>query len=165
MAERISEARQPQAAVEQLNFTIWNGFPAGARLADQIGIKSSGDTILRVLQRARPTQILRPNTILGADRWTWCKGQRYGTILVDLERRRPIALLCRQCRARFPNTPDPNASRAPSTGFAILERLKALAFIAITVQFVVAMVESYIIVAAGSSYLDSESPQRRGCPH
>ena len=31
--------------------------------------------------------------MLGVDDWAWCKGQRYGTILVDLERHCVIDLL------------------------------------------------------------------------
>lgn len=31
--------------------------------------------------------------VVGVDEWAWRKGQRYGTILVDLERRTPIDLL------------------------------------------------------------------------
>src|SRR3954454_2557103 len=32
-------------------------------------------------------------SVLGVDDWAWRKGQRYGTILVDLERRRVVDLL------------------------------------------------------------------------
>src|SRR5437763_13365489 len=31
--------------------------------------------------------------VLGIDDWAWCKGRRYGTILVDLERHQPVDLL------------------------------------------------------------------------
>jgi transposase len=52
----------------------------------------SGDTVLRLV-RNTPSKAVPPPRVLGIDDWAWCKGQRYGTILVDLERRRPIDLL------------------------------------------------------------------------
>jgi transposase len=39
--------------------------------------------------------------VLGVDDWAWKKGQRYGTILVDLERRCPVDLLPDRCAGSF----------------------------------------------------------------
>jgi transposase len=36
---------------------------------------------------------IAPPRIMGLDEWAWKRGQRYGAIVVDLERRKPIALL------------------------------------------------------------------------
>ena len=68
------------------------GGEAGARLAIPLGMPISPDTLLRRVKsspRSRPTSI----RVLGVDDWAWKKGQRYGTILCDLERRRPVDLL------------------------------------------------------------------------
>jgi transposase len=65
------------------------GGEAGARLATKLGMKASGDTILELL-RATPSSNAPTARIIGIDDWALRRGQNYGTIVVDLERRRPI---------------------------------------------------------------------------
>lgn len=64
----------------------------GARLMSNLSIETSADTIIRLV---RDTPEFEPETprVLGVDDWAKCKGQTYGTILVDLERRQVIDLL------------------------------------------------------------------------
>jgi transposase len=52
----------------------------------------SGDTLLRLI-RAAPLPAVPTPRVIGIDDWSWRRGQRYGTIVVDLERNRPIDLL------------------------------------------------------------------------
>src|SRR5262245_11919114 len=68
------------------------GGEAGARLAVALGMRVSPDTLL---QRIRQTQLPSPPApkVIGVDDWAKHKGQSYGTILVDLERRSTIDLL------------------------------------------------------------------------
>jgi transposase len=68
------------------------GGEPGARLADQLGMPTSPDTLLRRLKQTAREAAPAPR-VLGVDDWAIRKGQNYGTILVDLERSAVIDLL------------------------------------------------------------------------
>jgi transposase len=68
------------------------GGEAGARLALGLGMPVSPDTLLRLIRGA--PELERPTpSVLGVDDWAIHKGLTYGTILVDLERHRPVDVL------------------------------------------------------------------------
>jgi transposase len=68
------------------------GGEAGARLATQLAVPTSPDTLLRRV-KAAPDEPLPPPRYVGIDDWAIRKGQNYGTILIDLERHRVIDIL------------------------------------------------------------------------
>ncbi|MBB4233061.1 transposase [Rhizobium mongolense] len=54
----------------------------------RLGMPISDDTILRHLKRnAARADGEAPARIVGIDDWSWRKSWRYGTIIIDLERR------------------------------------------------------------------------------
>ena len=86
-----------QRATERLLTSLYHiaqvvGGQAGARLAGKLAMPASGSTLLRLLRR-RPKAGPGETRILGIDDWAMRRGQRYGTILVDLERHCVVDLL------------------------------------------------------------------------
>lgn len=68
------------------------GGEVGARLLPALGLSASPTTLLRLVHRAIVPIAATPR-VLGVDDWARRRGQTYGTILVDLERRVPVDLL------------------------------------------------------------------------
>ncbi|MEJ8852451.1 ISL3 family transposase [Variovorax rhizosphaerae] len=66
------------------------GGEAATRLAAELGLSTSADTVLRELRRSAVTRRKHLPRIVGIDDWAIAKGHNYGTIVVDLERRQPI---------------------------------------------------------------------------
>lgn len=72
------------------------GLALGGRLAASFArrliLPVTNDTLLRVVRRSGRPPFAAPN-VIGIDDWAWRRNQRYGTIICDIERRRPITLL------------------------------------------------------------------------
>ena len=84
MTDRLIKALQAVGAMT-------NGADA-AQIASSFGVHTTAKTIIRrVLQLPLPSEGSVHK--VGIDEWAWKKGHRYGTILVDLEKRRVVQLL------------------------------------------------------------------------
>lgn len=96
--ERLPEVAPPRARrtarlggiQRHIGFAL--GGEPGSRLAARLSMPVSGDTLLRLIRAARLEPYLSPR-VVGIDDWAWRRGQRYGTIICDLERGRVIELL------------------------------------------------------------------------
>ena len=64
------------------------------RLLARLAMRVSDNTILRQLKNyARNVGDAQPIRIVGIDDWCWRRGDSYGTIIVDLERRKVVDVL------------------------------------------------------------------------
>jgi len=97
-AERLGEqikayARRTKRCASQLQaIGLMLGGNAGARLAKIMGLSVSSDTLLRLVRALESPEEQAP-VVLGIDDFALCKGQKYGTVLVDLEKQHLVDLL------------------------------------------------------------------------
>lgn len=68
------------------------GGEAGKRLSQELRLQTSPDTLLRLVRAAPEIKQTTPR-ILGVDDWSFRRGRKFGTILIDLEKRVPVDLL------------------------------------------------------------------------
>jgi transposase len=84
--------RTPRLVQWLAQIAVALGGTAGAQLSHGLGGAVSRNTLLRVVRRL-PLPVHATPTVLGVDAWAYRKRQTYGTILLDLEHSRPVALL------------------------------------------------------------------------
>ena len=97
-AERLPELALPHGrrtcrlATAQGQVGVALGGEAGARLLRHLAMPTSADTVLRLIRRMPLPEVEAPR-VVAVDDWAIRKGRTYGTVVVDLERRRVADLL------------------------------------------------------------------------
>ncbi len=90
VAPYARQTTRRQAVLRAIGLAL--GGQAGAQLAGQLGLPTSRDSLLRLVQRT-PLPPYCPPRVVGIDDWSRRRGRRFGSIVVDLERQQPLALL------------------------------------------------------------------------
>ncbi|PSR23291.1 MAG: hypothetical protein C7B47_15975 [Sulfobacillus thermosulfidooxidans] len=99
--------RRTQACTDRILTLAWEmSASAAQRVAESEGIRVTRPTINRLLIRTAPvlptpseapadaaSSEAAPLTVIGVDDWAWAKGQRYGTVVVDLITHQPVEVL------------------------------------------------------------------------
>jgi hypothetical protein len=106
-AERLPELVAPHArrtrrlaeAQSRVGVGAALGGEGGARLLRRLSMPASANTVLRLV-RQRPLPDRDAPRVVGVDDWAMRKGRTYGTIVVDLERRRVGWTCSRTARPR-----------------------------------------------------------------
>src|SRR6266702_3921149 len=79
-----------QEALCRLGLAV--GGQAGEDRGCEQGMSGSRDTILRLVRKFELPAAQEPR-VIGLDDWAWKRRRRYGTLICDLEQRRPLDLL------------------------------------------------------------------------
>jgi transposase len=87
---RVKFTLRLQETLREMGFAL--GGEAGTHLGRLLSIPGSPDTLLRLVKRAELPPASSPR-VVGLDDWSWKRRLRYGTLICDLERSRPIDVL------------------------------------------------------------------------